>query len=79
MPEPVVLTGTFTGFTDGNPPLVGVLVTGTRRIQKWLVCCDPAVLARLRSDPPEHGSLVTVRAVFRPESNRMELLEILPV
>lgn len=77
MPEPVKISGTFTGFTDGNPPLAGILISGRRQVQKWLVCNDPNLLGQLRNNPPTAGRRITVMAVFRPETGRMELIAIL--
>ena len=77
MPEPVKISGIFTGFTDGNPPLAGILIAGGRQVQKWLVCDDPNLLGQLRNNPPAAGRRITVMTAFRPETGQMELTAIL--
>jgi hypothetical protein len=72
---------TLTGG-DGKPienlpaPLAGILISGRRQVQRWLVCKDPNLLARLRNNPPAAGRCILVTAVCRPGTGRMKRMDL---
>ncbi len=74
----VELSGIYTGFSVGNPQLLGIMITGKRKILKWLYCDDEKIMNKIIGTIAV-GTRVRVSVLSVVEENRLRLLDINPV
>jgi len=71
----VTLTGSYRGISEGDAPLVGILVDGRRRLLKWLAPAEPSAIAGLVAGLAQ-GDRVSCEVALDEVAQRMILVAL---
>lgn len=71
----LMVSGRYTGCSHDDPPMVGIIIGGKRRLLRWFSCFDPSLLTVFES--LSRGSEVQLKIVQDPVSDIATVVEVL--